>query len=142
VTDPDRESPPWAPVLRKLTRTSGHELRNALNALVVNLEVVRSRSGEAGPAVQPFIAQAVEQSEESVRLAEATIALLNLIVGAVGTDGRVDCELLSPRSVRIRATGGEAERAGRFMRAVAARTGIAAEPADSAVILTIPDTNR
>ena len=140
MTDSDRDLPPWAPVLRKVTRTSGHELRNALNALVVNLEVVRSKSADADPAVQPFIAQAVEQSEESVRLAEATIALLNLIVAAVGTDGRIDCDLVSPQSVRIVAASGEAERAGRAMRPVAARMGVSAEQADSAVILTIPDT--
>ena len=60
------------PVLSHVARAAGHELRNSLNALVVNLEVVRSRSSE--PAVQPFLEQSVRQSEESVRLAEQAIA--------------------------------------------------------------------
>lgn len=127
-------------MLRRVTRASGHELRNALNALVVNLEVARSRSDEADTAVRPFIQQAVEQSEESVRLAEATIALLNLVVGAVGADGGLRCDLVSPRAVRVASGTSETERADRAMPALTARTGIGAERADSAVILTIPDT--
>jgi len=108
---------------------------------VVNLEVVRARTAAADSTTQPFVAQAVEQSEESVRLAEATIALLNLIVGAIGEDGGMRCELVAPRAVLVRASGTEPERTSIALRALTARTGIGVDPADAAVILTFPDTS-
>lgn len=103
----------------------------------MNLEVVRSRVTD--PAIQPFVAQSVEQSEESVRLAESAIALLDLVVGAIGADGEVHCELASARGVRITPSHGGAERAQRALEGLAERGAIRVDTSDSAVILTIPD---
>lgn len=130
------------PVLRDVSRNAGHELRNALNALVVNLEVVRSRSDPLDAAVQPFLTQAVDQAEESVRVAEGTIALLNLVVNAVGSDGILGLQYVSPRGASIRSTEGEAERAARALQHLAKRAGGSVETADAAVILSIPDKAR
>ncbi|MGK2963885.1 MAG: hypothetical protein ACSLFK_17320 [Gemmatimonadaceae bacterium] len=122
-------------VLSHVARAAGHELRNSLNALVVNLEVVRSRSSE--PAVQPFLDQSVSQSEESVRLAEAAIALLNLIVGAVGPDGLLRCRLTGDGGIRIYTMPGESERAGRALKALADRADLSVDASDSSVILRV-----
>lgn len=122
-------------MLAKIARLSGHELRNALNALVVNLEVVRSRS--AGAPSEPFVEQSVQQAEESVRLAEAAVSLLDLVVSAVGPDGTVRCELVSSESVRIEPWG-DAARAITALRALEERGALGVDTSDPAVILTIP----
>lgn len=129
----------WAPVIRDVARISGHELRNALNALVVNLEVVRSAGGSVDEALKPFIAQAVEQSEESVRLAEGTIALLNLLAGAVSDSGHIDASYIEPRGVRIATTEGEAIRVARAVTPLASRANVTAEASGATVILRVFD---
>ena len=119
MTESDGALPGWVPVLRDFARTSGHELRNALNALVVNLEVVRSRSGAVDEQTRHFVDQAVEQSEESVRLAEGTIALLNLVVGAVGESGVLDIQYSEPLIARIAASEADASRLARALQPTA-----------------------
>ena len=91
----------WLPVLRDLARASRHDLRNALNGLVVNLEVVRSRRAEFDASLQLFVQQAVDQAEESVRRAERTISLLNSIVDSIDEDGCLRAELAGPGGVRL-----------------------------------------
>ena len=88
-------------MLREFARESGHELRNALNALVVNLEVVRSRPDAIDPSLQLVVRQAVEQAEESVRLAEGTISLLNKVVGAIDGSGALEADTAPPGGVRL-----------------------------------------
>ncbi len=141
MTDPTPEQKLWVPVLRKVARASGHELRNALNSVVVNLEVVRSRSESGNPAVQPFIAQAVQQSEESARLAESTIALLNLVVSAVSDDPDVRFDSVGSRGVRIECEAGDSDRVVRALEPMTLRSAFSAGTDGSAVILTIPDTS-
>jgi signal transduction histidine kinase len=136
------ESPAWAPVLRDFARASGHELRNALNALVVNLEVVRSRSDNLDPSVRSFVTQAIEQSEESVRLAEGTIALLNMIVGAVGHGGSLEVDFVAPRGLSIQSSESTAARTAHALSALVSRTPLNAEATATAVILSIPETDE
>ena len=131
--------PRWAPVLRDFARASGHELRNALNALVVNLEVVRSRAGSLDAQSQQFVTQAVEQSEESVRLAEGSIALLNMIVSAVGEAGVLDIQYSEPRGAQLTTNEADAARVARALEPLARRTGFGANTSGASVILSIPD---
>src|SRR5450756_1192276 len=95
VTDqPGTGDPDWLPRLKAVIRGSTHESRNALNGLVVNLEVVRSRlarAADGAPDVLPFAEQAMGQTEELVKLNEAIGSLLALISGAIGPDGRLSC---------------------------------------------------
>ena len=81
-------------MLRDLARASRHDLRNALNGLVVNLEVVRSRRNELDSSLQQFVQQAVDQAEESVRRAESTISLLASIVDAIDDTGSLRAEVI------------------------------------------------
>ncbi len=134
VTEPvGNETDEWVTTLVEISRSSGHELRNALNALVVNLEVVRSFSKDA--SIKHFVDQSVTQSEEAVRLAESAIALLNLIVESIGPDGAVRCSRVHGDSIRIEASSGEAERAARSLGALADRAGMSVDVHGSAVIL-------
>lgn len=140
MTDTEAERlPQWVPVLAQISRASGHELRNSLNALVVNLEVVRSRISDSG--VEPFLRQSIEQSEESVRLAESAIALLNLVVSAIGDNGEVVADFVPSRGVRITPLQGESERLSRALSGLADRGAIAVDTSESAVILSISDTS-
>jgi hypothetical protein len=91
-------------------------------------------------SVQPFVAQAVEQSEESVRLAEGAIALLNLMIAAVGTDGNVRITEAGRGSVSIQSSEADSIRAARALQALGSRSGFTAESRGAAVILSIPDT--
>jgi hypothetical protein len=134
VTEASREPEAWPPVLREIVRASGHELRNALNALVVNLEVVRARSRTLDDAVRSFVDQSVEQAEESVSVAEATIALLNLVVGAIGSDGRV-AGRLTDAGVEIGAAESEVERLVRALGGLTERKVVEAGGSGAAVIL-------
>lgn len=126
-------------MLRDFARASGHELRNALNALVVNLEVVRSRSSALDGESQQFVTQAVEQSEESMRLAEGSIALLNMIVSAVGEAGVLDIEYNEPRGARIASNESDAARIARALEPLRRRTSFSANMSGTSVILRIPD---
>jgi hypothetical protein len=136
VTDdgPDG-SPAWQPVLAKISRASGHEIRNALNALVVNLEVVRSRTDDESTSL--FIRQAVEQSEESVRLAEAAVALLALVTGAIDSSGRLRCDRSGDGAIEIETTEAEAERAVKALKPLADRGAVSVDSRGATVILSI-----
>ena len=113
-------------------------MRNALNGLVVNLEVVRAMNAASGVSAEPFMSQAVAQAEESVRLAESTIALLGLVVGAIGPDAAVLCESLDRNDLSIEAGDG-AERISTALQPLAARGVLSAETSGSAVILRIAE---
>ena len=102
MTDESRKAEAdWVPVLRDLARASRHDLRNALNGLVVNLAVVQGRRDDFDPSLQLFVQQAVDQAEESVRRAESTILLLSSIVEAIDETGSLRAELSEPHGVRL-----------------------------------------
>lgn len=126
--------------MREAVQKCGHELRNALNGLMVNLEVVRSLlSGTGGETLltASFLNQAMEQAEVSVRLAEATLTLLDVVVGAVDEAGAFRCEASAENEVRLAASTADAERAVGRLEVLTGAAGVRAEAADSAVILTI-----
>jgi signal transduction histidine kinase len=85
VTDttgaPDAEA---LSVLREIMRRSGHEIRNSLNGVSVNVEVVRSRSeGAKGSAeVRSFAERASREVSNASRLADATLALVDGVLKA------------------------------------------------------------
>jgi signal transduction histidine kinase len=102
VTDSSRGvATDWLPVLREIARASRHDLRNALNGLVVNLEVVRSRKDSLDPSLQQFVQQSVDQAEESVKRAESTISLLTSIVDSIGDDGAINAQMAGPGRVQV-----------------------------------------
>lgn len=128
----------WKKNLDGAASAAGHEVRNALNGLLVNLEVVRSMAQSAGFAAEPFMTQAVSQSEESVRLAEAAIAMLKLVAGALGPDGQPVHVSADGRQISIEAGAG-AERICAALQPLAERGVLAAESSGTTVILRIPE---
>jgi len=75
----------WADTLQSLANVVAHDLRNALNAVAVNLEVVRSRSarGAEAPAVAPFAATAAKNFETAAAAAEALLSFVRPEPGRV-----------------------------------------------------------
>ena len=130
--------------LRSVARGSVHESRNALNGLVVNLEVVRSRLARSGDEakVLTFAEQASAQGEESVRLSEAVAALLSLIVGAIDGNGKLRCAPTSLGSAELRfdLEPGVAERVLPGLRVLGKSVGFTAETSGAQrVILSFPE---
>ena len=68
----------WLEAFQQLARRIAHEIKNPLNAVAVNLEVVRSRCerGSAeGSALLPFATAAAGELERVARLVEALLAV-------------------------------------------------------------------
>jgi signal transduction histidine kinase len=83
VTDKGSEpSLEQANAAREILRRAGHELRNALSGVAVNLEVVRSRAardGESGD-IKSFAERAASQISEASALADGVLALTRALL--------------------------------------------------------------
>jgi signal transduction histidine kinase len=68
----------WLAVLQRLTDHVAHDIRNALNGVAVNVEVVRSRSarGDGAPTVSSFANAAAAQVEILSGQVDALVSLL------------------------------------------------------------------
>lgn len=124
--------------LEAAVSAAGHELRNALNGLLVNLEVVRSMAQASGFTAEPFMTQAVNQSEEAARLADAAIAMMQLIAGATGDDEGVSWAPANPRQIALEG-GARAEGILAALQPLAERGVLSIETHGSRVILRIPE---
>ncbi len=110
-TGPDAGiAPLWLPTLQELARRASHEIKNALNGVAVNLEVLRSRldraagQGEAvAAATVPFANTAAQQLEELSALSDALLTMTRAI------NGRADVVVLTRRAVRLTAAIARAE---------------------------------
>lgn len=96
----------WAETLQALANLVAHDFRNALNAVAVNLEVVRGRSarGADASAIAPFASTAAEHFETAAAAAEALLALTR------PETGRVDVAVLLDRLSRLVAVGRSSRR--------------------------------
>ena len=75
----------WLATLQRLANRAAHDVRNALNGVAVNVEVVRSRAGRGadGSAIAPFATAAAAQVEILSAQVDALMTLLRPAVGAV-----------------------------------------------------------
>lgn len=73
----------WLAELQRLADGAAHELRNALNGVAVNLEVIRSRSAREGAAagtLGSFAGAAAEQLDQVIAMTEALVGLARPLV--------------------------------------------------------------
>lgn len=78
MTEDEASSTEWLQALQSLATRVAHEIRNPLNAVAVNLEVVRSRCERESVeprAVLPFATAAAGELERVSRLIDALLAL-------------------------------------------------------------------
>jgi signal transduction histidine kinase len=97
----EREAALWAETLQEIASVVAHDLRNALNAVAVNLEVVRARSarGADASAIAPFAATAANHFEIAAAAAEALLGF------ARPEPGRADVAALVGRLRRLLSVG-------------------------------------
>jgi hypothetical protein len=102
VTEPAPTAPPspaspppgaavWASALEALATYVAHDVRNALNGVAVNLEVVRGRAARGADAssITPFAAAAATQFERASAAVEALLAFARPEPGDVDVHGLV-----------------------------------------------------
>jgi hypothetical protein len=82
VTKARTAEPPEA--VREILRRAGHELRNALNGVAVNVEVVRSRAEREGSPkdLASFAERASAQVGEASALTDGLLAFVGSVVAA------------------------------------------------------------
>lgn len=138
----------WLPGLRDIIRGSVHETRNALNGVVVNIEVVRSRLARAAAGggteqdILSFAEQAASQAEVAAKLNEGVGALLSLMAASVDSTGRMRCGSEEDSSaIRFDVESAMAERLLPWLEALGAAAGFTAERRVGAVILRFPKTS-
>ena len=68
----------------EIIRRAGHELRNALSGVAVNVEVVRSRAERQGPVTEltPFAERARQQVGVATALSDGLLALVSSVLRA------------------------------------------------------------
>ena len=127
-------------IVREITRRAGHEIRNALNGVAVNVEVVRSRVSRQGAAteVASFAERAASQIGEASALTDGLLALVGNVL---------DQEARGTLSVAPATGGGSrlelmiyGDRASRFVsdiKRLADRIGVGVEEQAKRVILTV-----
>ena len=78
MTDAERAGALWVAALQAVASHVAHDFRNALNAVAVNLEVVRGRAarGAEASAIAPFATTAMAQFESASAAAEDLLALV------------------------------------------------------------------
>jgi signal transduction histidine kinase len=100
----------WLAALQRLAAGVGHEMRNALNGVAVNLEVVRSRAtrdGMPATSLAQYASTASDQLESVITIAEALVAL-NRAPQRPVVAGRVADQLLALIRPQLVAVGGSA----------------------------------
>ncbi len=125
--------------VREILRRAGHEIRNALNSVAVNVEVVRSRSArEGGHDLASFAERASAQVGEASALTDGLLALVNSLLAAHargalkpvagrGAGSRVELMIYGESSAGLVS---DIER-------LASRIGVAVEERGQSVILTV-----
>ncbi|MEP6551180.1 MAG: hypothetical protein ABJB95_08345 [Gemmatimonadales bacterium] len=126
--------------VREIVRRAGHEIRNALNGVAVNVEVVRSRSSREAPAQEltSFAERAVAQVGEVSAIADGLLAFTNAVLAAMahgtlkeaggrGAGSRIELTIYGDRAAGVVS---EIER-------LASRVGVAVEEHGQSVILSI-----
>jgi len=139
VTDA-RSKPKEAPqAVREIIRRAGHEIRNALNGVAVNVEVVRSRSGREGSAkdLTSFADHASAQVREASVLADGLLAFVNAVLeaqssGTLKTSGRG-----GEARIELMIYGDPAAGLVSDIERLASRIGVGVEEHDHRVILRI-----
>ena len=140
-----RAAEPPEPV-REILRRAGHELRNALNGVAVNVEVVRSRADREGSPKElaPFAERASAQVGEASALTDGLLAFVASVLtaqaagtlktsGDGGAGSRIELMIYGERSAT---TVSEIER-------LTSRIGVGVEQDGPRVILRVlPQGNK
>jgi len=140
VTDDPPEAREASEAVREIIRRAGHELRNALNGIAVNIEVVRSRSGREASekGLTSFAERAFSQVEEASALTDGLLAFAGSVLAA-----QADGTLRNAREhgagsrIELMIYGDGAAGVVSDIERLASRVGVGVEQRGQRVILTI-----
>lgn len=125
---------------REIIRRAGHEIRNALNGISLNVEVVRSRSGREGPAKEltSFADRASAQVSEASALTDGLLAFVSSVMAAqaAGTFRSSGVHGAGSR-IELMIYGDGAAGVVSDIERLASRVGVSVEQHGQSVILTI-----
>ncbi len=130
-------------LLAVISRRASHEVRNALNSVAVNLEVVRSRMARPEPdllELQNFAERASKESDAAASLTTGLADLTRLLALAATGDGKATVKLETGSkivSVPLCSTGDAAVSGD--LRTLAARMGVSIRLDGATVIFTVRD---
>jgi hypothetical protein len=131
-------------VVREIMRRSGHEIRNALSAAAVNVEVVRSRSsGQAQGEIKTFAERAVMGIGESSALTDGLLALTSAVLAACQKESiSVSRSGGSDSRIEIPIYGGAAERFVSEIERLMNRIGVEIERHGESVIFKVSSRGK
>ena len=123
--------------LREIIRRAGHEIRNALNGVAVNVEVVRSRSARDSAAgeVTAFAERAILNVSAASVLTNGLLALTNAAFGAATSREKADKTRAASGSVQLRLANASAVLSD--IRRLAAAIDVGVEERGTNVILKV-----
>lgn len=128
-------------LITEILRRSAHEIRNALNGVAVNVEVVRSRSAKPGATggISEFAERAVNEVATASALMDGTLALAQAFVDAISR-GEVSSgkkTAAGEMKLTLTVTGPRLEGLKAAMSTLAPRIGVRVEGTGKAVIFTV-----
>ena len=122
-------------------RRAGHEIRNALNGVAVNVEVVRSRSGREGSGsgtVDAFAQRAAAGAVMASELTNGTLAIIDAVLAATAAGTlRSKSGYGNASEIEVMIYG---DRAAIFVsetKRLAAEMGVSIEQKEQAIILRV-----
>jgi hypothetical protein len=141
VTDnPARAKADALEIVREIIRRAGHEIRNALNGVAVNVEVVKSRVAREGAAadVASFAERASSQIGEASALTDGLLALIGCVLAAEAQGTLISARGASGGSrLELMIYGDRASSLVSDIKRLADRIGVVVEHRAERVILTV-----
>jgi len=140
IEDTAKAKPDALEIVREITRRAGHEIRNALSGVAVNVEVVKSRAarGDGADALAPFADRAALQVGVASALTDGLLGLVGAVLAAEA-DGTLRTLPDAGAGTRIELTvyGDRASVILSNIRRLADVIGVAVEEHVERVILTV-----
>jgi hypothetical protein len=122
-----------------MIRRAGHELRNALSGVSVNVEVVRTRLGREGAPgdAASFAGRASAQVEEASALTDGLLALVSSVLAAQASGTLKEAGHSAGSRIELMIYGDAAPSVVSDIERLASRIGVAVEQHGTNVILTV-----
>jgi hypothetical protein len=127
-------------LVREMVRRAGHEMRNALSGVSVNVEVVRGRSERGAPAADltSFAERAQLQVGVATMLGDGLLALINsVLVGAADGSLKSASGNGAGSQMELMIYGEQRDTILANIRRLASLTGVGVEERDQRVILKV-----
>lgn len=132
-------------VVREIIRRSGHEIRNALNGVLVNVEVVRSRNGRDGASgeVGSFAQRAATDVAKASALTNGALALIDAVLAAAAAGSlRSGSGYGDASEIEVMIYGDRAPDFVSDIGRLAEEIGVSVEPRGQSVILRVLPEDR